>query len=258
MKKRNSIEKLLEKAEGKSWFSDQFHNATQNKSIKKPDIKNIPQSWIRIHFKTYPRFKKIPLSKTLLEDSSLNAFIISRRSVRDFNGQPITENELSHLLFRSSGLINITDKLDESRRPYPSAGARYPLEIYPLILHCTEIKSGLYHYNVLDHSLEVIYEKNLKKWVTEISGGEKWTTNAAMIFILTGVLDRTRIKYGDRGYRYLLIEAGHLGQNICLIAAELGLGSCPIGGYIDNKVDHLLDIDLQKEVTLYLIAVGRI
>lgn len=174
MKKIKSIEKLLEKAEGKSWFSDQFHNASQNKSVKKPDIKNIPQSWIRIHFKTYPRFKKIPLSKISLKDNSLNAFIRSRRSVR------------------------------------------------------------------------------------EISGGEKWIIKAAIIFILTGVLDRTRIKYGDRGYRYTLIEAGHLGQNICLIAAELGLVSCPIGGYIDDKVDHLLDIDLQKEVTLYLIAVGRI
>jgi SagB-type dehydrogenase family enzyme len=81
---------------------------------------------------------------------------------------------------------------------------------------------------------------------------------AAVILFITGVLDRTRIKYGERGYRYVLIETGHLGQNIALLATELGLGSCALGGFIDSEVNVLLDINLQKEFVLYLIAVGNI
>lgn len=73
-----------------------------------------------------------------------------------------------------------------------------------------------------------------------------------------GRVKRTRIKYGDRGYRLTLIEAGHLSQNILLLATELGLGSCPLAGFIDSEVNKLLDISLQKEVALYMIAIGKL
>jgi len=158
----------------------------------------------------------------------------------------------------SCGITYLNKTLDDSRRAYPSAGARYPLEVYPIILNCDGIKKGLYHYSVKENYLELLLEENLSKLLIKTTGGEKWIESTAVVFIITGVLDRTRIKYGERGYRYSLIEAGHLGQNICLLATEVGLGSCPIGGFIDYEVNKLLDISLQKEVALYLIAVGKI
>lgn len=130
--------------------------------------------------------------------------------------------------------------------------------MYPIILNCKGIEKGLYHYNVKENILEVLLKENLNRWIIKTTGGEKWIANSSVVFVITGVLDRTRIKYGDRGYRYSLIEAGHLGQNLCLLATELGLGTCPIGGFIDKEVNELLDIILQKEVALYLIAVGKI
>lgn len=162
------------------------------------------------------------------------------------------------MLFSSSGLISRGKSLDQSRRPYPSAGARYPLEVYPIVLNCIGLKKGLYHYNVKENFLELLLGEDLSKWLIKVTGGEGWIENAGVIFIITGVLDRTRIKYGNRGYRYALIEAGHLGQNLCLLATELGLGSCPLGGYIDEEVNKLLDINIQKESALYLITVGKI
>lgn len=180
----------------------------------------------------------------------------NRRSVRQFNGLPISQEQLSYLLFSSAGLLNVNNSIDYSRRPYPSAGARYPLEIYPLVLNCTELEKGLYHYNVKEDCLEIILKEDLEKWLMKASGGETLLKKASIIFIITGVLDRTRIKYRDRGYRYALIEAGHLGQNISLLTAELGLGCCPLGGFIDSAVNELLDISFQKEFTLYLLAVG--
>lgn len=256
--KKNNIEKLLEKIEGKRFASDRFHSFTNNKKLDTNMKKDPPRLWIKIHFKTYPRFDKVYFNDTDTTGSKLREIIIKRQSTRQFSGLSISKNELYYLLFSSSGLINLGKSIDDSRRPYPSAGARYPLEIYTLIQHCDGIDKGLYHYNVKENVLELLLKEDLGKWLIKVSGGEKWIEKAAIVFIITGVLDRTRVKYGDRGYRYVLFETGHLGQNICLLATELGLGSCPIGGYIDNEVNKLLDISLQKEVALYLIAVGKI
>lgn len=254
----DNIKKLLEKIEGKRFTSDKFHSFTRNKKIDAANIKDIPLSWTKIHFKTYPRLDKIDLNNVKLSTSKLREFMHDRRSSRQFSGLPISKKVLCHLLLSSCGLIKLGRSFEDSRRPYPSAGARYPLEIYTIILNCERMEKGLYHYNVKENCLELLLEKDLSNWLIKVTGGAKWIEDVAVVFIITGVLDRTSIKYGDRGYRYILLEAGHLGQNMCLLATEMGLGSCPIGGYIDNEVNKLLDINLQKEFALYLIAIGKI
>lgn len=253
----NNTKKLLEKIEGEQFASDKFHNFTNNKRLDASSIKDIPQSWIKIHFKTYPRLDRMKLGNIKIPTNKLSVILRKRRTIRQFSGFSISKSELYYLLFYSSGLISLGKSLDESRRFYPSAGARYPLEVYPIVLNCEGIKRGLYHYNIKENLLELLLKEDLSKWIIKTTGGEKWITNAAVVFIITGVLDRTRIKYGDRGYRFILIEVGHLSQNMLLLATELGLGSCPMGGYIDSEVNKLLDIDLQKEVALCLIAVGK-
>ena len=101
-------------------------------------------------------------------------------------------------------------------------------------------------------------EENLSKWLIKNTGQERWIADTAVVFIITGVLDRVRVKYGERGYRLILIEVGHLSQNMLLLATSLGLGSCPVAGFIDNEANKLLDINLQKEVVLYMVAVGKL
>lgn len=257
MKNRN-IKKLLEIIEGERTISDKFHSSTTNKKLGASNTIDVPQSWIKIHFKTYPRFDKIQLDNIEVQRTKLREIIKKRRSARNFSSLPISRTDLFHLLFLSCGITSFDKKLNDSRRPYPSAGARYPLEVYPIVLNCEGISKGLYHYNVKENCLELLLEKNLSNSITKITGGEKWIDKAAIVFVITTVLDRTRIKYADRGYRYILIETGHLAQNICLLATEMDLGSCCMGGFIDDKVNKLLDINLQKEVALYLIAVGRL
>jgi SagB-type dehydrogenase family enzyme len=81
--------------------------------------------------------------------------------------------------------------------------------------------------------------------------------NAAAIFVLTGVSLKSRLKYGERGYRFMLLKAGHIAQNLLLTAAALELGALPVGGFIDDEMDRLLGIDGLNEVSLYLVAIGR-
>ena len=102
------------------------------------------------------------------------------------------------------------------------------------------------------------FKRRFRGLAYEGFGRRSFVEKASTVFIITGVLDRTRIKYRDRGYRYALIETGHLGQNICLLTAELGLGCYPLGGFIDHVVNELLDISFQKEFALYLLAVGTL
>lgn len=255
--KKNNIGKLLKKIEGELSLSDKFHVATNNRGLEKNNIKTIPQSWIKIHFKTYPRLDKIHLDEDILSNN-FYSLIKKRESIREFSGLAISKKQISNLLFLCCGIIKLGKSIDESRRSYPSAGARYPLEVYPIILNCNGIKKGLYHYNVKDNVLELLLERDFKSWLIEITCNQEWVKNSSVVLIITGVFDRTRIKYGDRGYRYILFEAGHLAQDICLLAGELNLGCCPIGGFIDQKVDKLLDIDKQKECSLYMLVLGKL
>lgn len=255
--KKNNIQKLIKEIEEKKSASDKFHLLTSNKrNISTP--KNIPQSWIKIYFKTYPRLDRVFLKNAKTTKSKLSKILIDRRSIRQFSGVSMSKDKLSYLLFSSSGLTHLGKTIDESKRSYPSAGGRYPLEIYPIILNCEGIEKGLYHYNVKENSLELLLKKDLGKWLTIVTSEAKWIEKSAVVFIITGVLNRTRIKYGDKGYRLALIETGHLSQNILLLATEMGLDSCPLGGFIDKDVNNLLDVDLQKEVALYMIAIGKL
>jgi len=257
MKKSSPVSQLIRQIEGKPFVSDVFHKNTNNIMLRVADNPNSwPESWKKIHFKTYPRLSQVQCQVTDLDEFDL--LLRNRRSIRRFTGVPISSREFSHLLYSCCGLIKTNSNYDDTRRPYPSAGGRYPLEVYPIIINVCDLKRGLYHYNVRDNVLELLVEEDLSSWVSANFGKQDWILQSAALFIITGVLDRNRIKYGDRGYRFSLIEAGHLGQNICLFAEKHKLGSCALGGYIDSEVDKLLDIQNTKEVTLYAIVVGSV
>ncbi len=256
--KKNYKKILWNMIDGKEFLSDKFNRATSNKNLDIEDYKNIPESWTKIHFKTYPRMNKVNLIKVFPNKKIFLVDVLkNRRSIRSFSGEPIFMNDLSFLLLYSSGIMDSGPEPDESKRSYPSAGARYPLEIYPIVINGGEdIKAGLYHYNLKEDCLETLLQEELKQWLLESTGEFKPIVKASVVFIITGVFDRTRIKYGDRGYRYILMEAGHVAQNLLLLATGLNMASLAIGGYIDSRVTELLDLELVKEEPLYMIAVG--
>ena len=85
---------------------------------------------------------------------------------------------------------------------------------------------------------------------------QKWIKKSAMLIIVTAIFERTTTKYGDRGYRHILTEYGHIAQNVYLLSSAFGLGCCSIGGFIDNGLNKLLDIDPVDESVIGVIAVG--
>ena len=147
--------------------------------------------------------------------------------------------------------------MNKKLRVSPSAGARYPLEIYPLIFSAKDLDCGIYHYNVKSHSLELLKKGDFKSQFFKCVG-QDMILKCSMLIVISAIFNRTKDKYGERGYRYVLLDAGHLAQNAYLIATRLSLGCCTIGGFLDNEINKLLKIDGLTESSIYLIAIGTL
>jgi len=234
---------------------EKFHAKTK---ILKP-VRNInqkfwPKEWIEVFYKAYSRFEEIKLPKpTLSSGIGLKNALEERHSTRKFSDKSISSAKLSSLLYFSAGK-SPNKKGFAERRFYPSGGGRYPLEVY-IISQNTDIKKGIFHYYVNNNSLERLADykkKDLNKIINL-----KWVNKAGCIIIITAIFKRHTVKYGNRGYRNILVEAGHMAQNFYVIANALNLGICGVGGYLDDQVNALLDVNGVDESVVYLLAVGE-
>ena len=154
------------------------------------------------------------------------------------------------------GLGQLADERRLYRRTVPSAGGLYPLELYLTCQRMEGLEDGLYHYNVRDHSLEPMRSGRLFPELSRSLINQSYLNDANVICLFSGVFDRTLVKYGSRGYRYILMEAGHAAQNLCLLALERRLGSVCMGGFFDAEVNTFLGIDGMQEAALYCVGLG--
>ena len=262
MKDRRKIERLYKEllSDDIDGIGFNFVKSTfQKKAIKKrlPDM--IPESWEKIYFKSYPRLPQISLEETNSNENPLFSVLKERKSEREFEGKNLTLKTISNILYFSSGIRNfneIKNDFDLSLRVYPSAGARYPLEIYFALLRSEEIPLGIFHYNVKRNSIELLLEGNFQEEFAKITD-QDWIQKSGMIVIITAVFSRTVMKYKERGWRYIFFEAGHVAQNIHLISTSLNLKCCHIGGFLDRDIIQFLDLNPKSELPLYLVAIGE-
>jgi len=176
---------------------------------------------------------------------SLEESIAKRRSVRNFKKQDLSLNEISQLLWAGQG---ITDN-SRSLRASPSAGALYPIELYIVNTQ------GYFRYLPASHSLKQLSSDDLRISLSTASLGQLSVRDAAVSVIICAVPERVTKRYGERGIKYMHIEAGHIAQNIHLQALALGLGSVPIGAFEDKKVSAILKLP-EGEEPLYIIPIG--
>lgn len=206
-------------------------------------------------YKTYADAKRIALPDPHgYQGLSLEEAIERRRSIREYSAEPPSLQELSRLLHAAQG---ITDQRREFRAA-PSAGALYPIETYVVIHHVPGLEPGLYHYAVAGHALEQLEAGNLRTGIMVAGIGQEMLGQAQVCFVLSAIFQRTRWKYRERTYRYVLLEAGHVGQNIYLAATSMGLGACAVGAFLDDDLNNLLGLDGEEEAALYLVPVGKV
>lgn len=207
-------------------------------------------------FKSYPLAERIALpAPAAVETSSVREALSSRRSVREFRSEPLTLEELSFLLWASTGIRERQGRF--TFRTAPSAGALYPIETYVVINNVYGPKPGLFHYDIRSHALEVLKHGDVGGDAASGALDQDMCAYAPVVFIWTGVFERSKWKYGQRAYRYVYMDAGHIAGNLALAAASMGLGSCQIAATYDDEVNALLGIDGIEESVVYLSVVGR-
>jgi SagB-type dehydrogenase family enzyme len=207
-------------------------------------------------YKTYPEAKVVKLPYPGYKGMSVEDAIKKRRSVRNFSPKSLSLSQLSQLLFAAQG---ITGKMyGQPLRSAPSAGALYPFELYLVVNNVQGLSQGIYHYVVLNHELELIKPGDFSSQITDAGLEQDMLGEADVTFILSAIFDRTRNKYGERGFRYVYIEAGHISQNIYLQAVSLGMGSVGVGAFLDEKVNQIIGINGHGEAAIYLHAVGTL
>ena len=179
--------------------------------------------------------------------------IATRRTVRSFSPQALSEEQLSQLLWATWGVIDPR----EGRKAIPSAGALYPLEVYIAVGAdgVRGLEEGVYRYLSEEHSLERIASGDRRREVAEASLWQMWMASAPVIFVIAAEYGRTTRKYGDRGVRYVLIEVGHAAQNLFLESVALGLGAGIVGAFYDDKVAEVLSLPERHE-PLLIMPVG--
>jgi SagB-type dehydrogenase family enzyme len=205
------------------------------------------------------------LPPPMLPDRSLASVIQTRTSARRFAAAPVPIDALSALLHGGYG---VTHQLDPTLpagtspllRAVPSGGALYPLELYVAAYAVGGLATGLYHVDPVRGCLEQLRlagESELRERIGRTTMYPELAAGGSLLIAIASMFWRSRFKYGLRGYRFALFEAGHVAQNLLLVGTGLGLATVPIGGFFDRRMDELLGLDGVNESMLYAVAVGQ-
>jgi SagB-type dehydrogenase family enzyme len=206
-------------------------------------------------YKEYPQAGKIELPAfEPAREMGLDKTLRQRKSIRDFQAGPISMGQLAYLLWASTGIQRVEDGYEF--RTAPSAGALYPIETYVVVNNVKSLEPGVYHYAIRSHQLEQLEQRDLRRQIAAAALGQGMCATAAAVFIWSAVFERCKWKYGQRAYRYIYLDAGHIAENLALAAVSLNLGTCEIGALYDDHVNAIIGIDGIEESTICMAAVG--
>lgn len=179
-----------------------------------------------------------------------------RASIRDYSPEALTMPEISQVLWASQGITR--ERGEWQFRTAPSAGGLYPIETYVVANRVDGLATGLYHYEVRYHRLALLREDPLIGMaLTRAAMGQTMCQRAAVVLIWTAVVARSARKYGERAYRYIHMDAGHVAQNVYLAVTALELGCCVVGAFFDDEIDLVLELDGREETSIYMATIGR-
>jgi SagB-type dehydrogenase family enzyme len=260
--KQPQLLKLLQPTYDRESVWELFHeNSKAGKYIPFPHADFISERMEHmleaLAYDQYP-LVNLPQSRAVL-GVGLDEAISCRVTGRELSPCQLTLEQVGTVLYHAYGVTrrNVGTVFPRPFRTVPSGGALYPLEIYLHSTHIDGLEAGLYHYNPTHHCLRFLQYGDHCRQLSEALIQPNIALDTAMLVFITAVFERSTFKYGDRGYRFVLLEAGHVAQNINLSCVALGLGSVNIGGYADRQMDEILGLDGVSQSTIYLVGIGR-
>lgn len=182
---------------------------------------------------------------------SFEQCVAARESVRDFDGSALRLSELGQLCWAGHGLT----QPEEERYAVPSAGGLYPLKLYLLANNVARLRQGLYRYLPDTHQLQCVRPGSFAEALVDIAYDQTWLQDSAVVFLIVADRRPTKKRYGRDATRYVLIETGHVGQNILLQASSLSLGATTVGAFSPARIKKLFKLS-SAETPYYLLAAG--
>jgi SagB-type dehydrogenase family enzyme len=232
---------------------DDFHGRTSYRRNQVPEVLSCGPPVFKHYPDHLPRIV-LPRPETLPAESFWDV-VAHRRSGRDYASSALARQDLLLLLWATQG---ITQPGRLPMRATPSAGATYPIETYVAASRVDGLTPGLYHWQLPDEVLVALREDEaIGRRVAAACMGQAMCQRAACTFLWTAVFPRMTERYGQRGVRYVYLDAGHVGQNLQLAATALALASCNIGALFDDEVNELLGVDGEEESIVYAASVGH-
>lgn len=190
---------------------------------------------------------------------NISECIAKRQSRRKFTSEPISLGELSYLLWATQGVRKVLGGGKSALRNVPSGGNMHPLETYVAINRVENLRPGLYRYLPMEHKLVFLFTiKNQAKALAKASLGQDFVGDCAATFIWSALPYRSEWRYTIEAAKLVLLDAGHVCQNLYLACEALGLGTCAIGAYDQRKFDKLCKLDGVDEMVVYAAPVGKL
>ena len=202
------------------------------------------------------KLKSVRQIKT--ENVSLRDALEGRKTKRMYENKPITLDELTYALYMTQGVKrNVKDKA--TFRTVPSAGARHAFETILLINNVDGLKRGLYRYLALEHKLQKLEAApDINQKIRRAALKQPQVEEAAALFMWVADAFRMTYRYSERGYRYLFLDAGHVAQNLYLVAEDIGSGVCAIAAYDDDRLNGILGLDGEHQFVVYMASLGKV
>ena len=200
----------------------------------------------------------LPDGKSIkLDKLDLIQLVEQRESLRKYSDESLSLEELAYLLWGTQGIKSISAK-PISKRTVPSAGSRHPFETWMLINRVEGLQPGLYRYLSLEHQLAHLKaDADIAEQLANACLKQQHIRNSAVTFVWVADVQRTVWRYCQRGYRYMFLDAGHVCQNLYLLAESIGCGMCAIAAYTDELVNDVLGLDGENQFAIYLASLGR-
>ncbi len=195
-------------------------------------------------------------------EDNLVQLLLKRKSSRVYTQEDMSLLQLSFLLWGTQGVKDIRGKSYATLRTVPAGGARHPFETYLLVRQVEGLVPGMYHYLPMTHQLELLSAQEdpqaLLDFAEESLCGQRWAAKANVVFYWSFVPYRSEWRYGIFAHKLIMADVGHVGENLYLACAALGLGTCGIGAYDQALCDKTFQLDGEEEYMVYTQTVGTV
>ncbi len=187
----------------------------------------------------------------------LKTIINNRESRRSYSNKPISIKELSFLLWATQGIRKHLGP-GHALRTVPSAGCRHAFETYLCVFNVKGLEQGIYRYLPVENQLLFEFpDERMRQKIIDATFRQSWAAEAAVVFIWTAIPYRMEWRYDIDSAKVIAIEAGHICQNLYLACEAIEAGICAIAAYDQERMDELLRVDGEDEISVYIAAVGK-